>query len=85
MARHASKADGYRILLAAAEHEVEAARLAVAQHRHGAASKLRAAESYADSIRRKLDDGPAPRAEEPAFAADTLAPDFGVDDEEATR
>lgn len=84
MTRHASKEWGYRLLLDSAEQEVVAARLAVSQHRHGAAARLKAAERYRDAITRKLDDGTRP-ASAPEFTNDTLAPDFGVDDEEATR
>jgi len=78
----ASKEAGYALLLADANRAVEAAKLAVSQHRHGAASRLKAAERFRDGIRSKLGMGPA-SAPAPAgpFAFDTLAPDFGVDEE----
>ena len=98
MATPLQKVAGYSRLLREAEVDLLRARLDVSCHRHGAAQRLREAERERDSVRRLYDDaclvafgGPVGRkaTTEAALAAphafDTLAPDFGVDDERASR
>lgn len=86
MATNTSREAGYRILLEEAERDVAAARRGILARNPKAPARLREAESVRDRILRLLGSAPTPSvAFDRITEEDTLANDFGVDDEEAPR
>lgn len=98
MTTPAQKVAGYDRLLKIAEIEVVRAKLDVSCHKHGAAHRLRDAERERDTLRRLYEDACLVAYAPPVggkakvrgaladpFAFDSLAPDFGTDDDGAPR
>jgi len=84
MTKGNSREAGYRLILAEAERDVTAARIALQMRHPKAPARLREAESVRDRILRLLGSAP-PAPFDSVSADDTMANDFGVDDEEAQR